>query len=405
MTPRRLPLTTPRPDALARRGVLLAGPALLLAGCGLLPSGEKLLPFGEEDEAPSAAAEGVEDVEGEAGAELAADPATLATLDLTAVEVMNEVTAGGLMTRLKDSATLLHPFAQVTVTATALLDSLTAEQYTALTGEEPPTADGADPYGDAPPATTLLPGELKKFLLASWESTDSSWKPEPTGTSTELRVTHEGNDSIRMDRVSRGDTERSGIVLAIVDASPAPSAAAIRATIKGGSQEISLIDGTIVSTPAPRMYERGLEVQISGSVTLDTQVPDGFGQDFMTLRGTVDEAYLTPYVNAGLDYGGNLGWASEDEIHLVIPLSWQRDSSSNVKDLTEVRLVLPDGTDLRPAQDQSTMFGSLGDFIATFTIPVALEAATLEIMPRFGQVLNEEFEQVEETLTATLTFG
>ncbi|MDN5901505.1 MAG: hypothetical protein L0H74_15750, partial [Brachybacterium sp.] len=172
MTPRRLILAPPA--ALARRGVLLAGPALLLAGCGLLPTG------GADESSPDT---GAGDAEGGAGdaevgsEEPAADPATSATLDLTTVEVTDEVVAGGLMQRLEGSATLIQPYAQVTVTATTLLDSLTAEQFTALTGEEAPLPDGADPFGDESPATTLLPGELKKFLLTSWESTDPDWAP------------------------------------------------------------------------------------------------------------------------------------------------------------------------------------------------------------------------------------
>ncbi|MDN5744562.1 MAG: hypothetical protein L0H31_05500 [Nocardioidaceae bacterium] len=154
------------------------------------------------------------------------------------------------------------------------------------------------------------------------------------------------------------------------------------------------------------MYDGGLDVEVSEATILDTEVSDGFGQDVMTLHGTVEEAYLSPFINAGVDYGGNLDWAGEDEIHLVVPLAWDRDYSTNVEEHTEVVLELPDGTELRPAQDQSTMFRS-GHVqpIATFTIPAALDTATVRIMPRFGQVLDEDFEQVEEPVTATLTFA
>src|SRR5699024_11868636 len=51
---------------------------------------------------------------------------TQAVLDITVVEVEDEIVAGGLMQRLEGSETLRHPFAEVTVTSTALLDSLTA---------------------------------------------------------------------------------------------------------------------------------------------------------------------------------------------------------------------------------------------------------------------------------------
>src|SRR5699024_1696624 len=145
---------------------------------------------------------------------------------------------------------------------------------------------------------------------------------------------------------------------------------------EGGIQELSLVDGSVLTTPAPRLYTRGLEVEVSDADVIDTSVPDGFGQDVMTLHGTVEEAYLSPFVDSGLQYGGGLGWAAEHEIHLVVPLTWDRDFSSNVKELTEVVLMLPDGTELRPAQDQSWMFGSAHRRpVATFTVPASLGAA------------------------------
>lgn len=396
MTPRSLP-AAPSSPALARRGVLLAGPTLLLAGCGLLPGGDA----DETGTGPGAAdGEGAAD-EAEA---TTPPPGTAATLDFDVIEVADEVTAGSLMTRVEDSETLIHPFARAAVVATALLDSLTAEQYTALTGQEAPPADGAEEGGEQP-ATTLLPGELKRFLLTAWESTDPGWSPAPEPhLSTDLHIAHGGNDVIRLDPAEDGDAERSGIVLAIVDAEPAPDTVALRADIEGGVQELSLVDGSVLTTPAPRLYTRGLEVEVSDADVLDTTVADGFGQDVMSLHGTVEEAFLSPFVDAGLDYGGTLGWAAEGEIHLVVPLTWDRDYSANVEEHTEVVLVLPDGSELRPAQDQRHMFASAHRRpIATFTVPDSLGSATVEIRPRFTQVLEEDFEQVEDPLTATLT--
>lgn len=392
------PSTAP---GIARRGVLVVGPALLLAGCGLLPRGE-----GDENTDGRDAADGGAEAE-EASAEESAPPAgSVATAAFDVLEVEDETTAGRLMSRVEDSETMIHPFARATVIATTLLDSLTAEQFTALTGEEAPEVDSPDPEADGEQtATTILPGEMKKFLLTAWESSDAEWTPAVDSTFTELHIVYDGNESIRLDSPSDGHAERSGTVLAIVDATPDPGSVALRAEIEEGVQELSLVDGTILTTPAPRMYHRGLEVEISEATTLDVEIPDGFGQDYMSLHGTIEEAYLSPFVNAGLDYGGRLNWADEDEIHLVVPLTWDRDYSSNVKELTEVVLVLPDGTELRPAQDQSRIFRSAhSQPIATFTIPADLDTATVKVSPRFGQVLDEDFEQVEDPVTATLTF-
>src|SRR5699024_4950627 len=173
MTPRRsLPRSA---SVLARRGVLLSGPALLLAGCGLLPSGDSQAPSADGD----GAAEMTDGTEAPTP-----PPGTAATLEFDVIEVADEITAGNLMSRVEDSETMLHPFAQATVVATTLLETLTAEQYTALTGEEAPPADDGDDGGEAQTATTLLPGEMKRFLLTAWESTDPDWTPTPSHLST-----------------------------------------------------------------------------------------------------------------------------------------------------------------------------------------------------------------------------
>ena len=207
-----------------------------------------------------------------------------------------------------------------------------------------------------------------------------------------------------MPQAEHGNAERSGIVLAIVDRSPAPEAMGLRAEIRDGVSEISLVDGSILATPCPSLYERELGVEVTEAGVVDTKVPDGFAQEFMTLRGTVKSALLTPYIDT-FDHGGNLFWAAEDELHLMVPLDWQIDDSSNVQDVTEVKLTLEDGTELRPAQDTNQIFGGLGSHIATFTIPANERSATLTLSPRFTQVLDTDFEQVEDPITATLTFS
>lgn len=394
-------MTTRRPSRrpatpFARRGVLLAAPTLLLAGCGLLPSGT-------DDEKGGDAAAGQADEGAADGAAEAANPATSAVVDLQPTEVTDEAVAGRLMSRLEASQTLLAPRVKATVTASGLVDSLTAADYTALTGEEPPAADDAE---EGTAAETILPGERKQFLLAAWESTDSEWQPAVAShESTTLHITHEGNEAnIHVPQAEHGNAERSGIVLAIVDRSPAPEAMGLRAEIRDGVSEISLVDGSILATPCPSLYERELGVEVTEAGVVDTKVPDGFAQEFMTLRGTVKSALLTPYIDT-FDHGGNLFWAAEDELHLMVPLDWQIDDSSNVQDVTEVKLTLEDGTELRPAQDTNQIFGGLGSHIATFTIPANERSATLTLSPRFTQVLDTDFEQVEDPITATLTFS
>lgn len=395
-------MTTRRPSRhpatpFARRGVLLAAPTLLLAGCGLLPSGT-------DDEKGGDAAAGQADEGAADGAAEAANPATSAVVDLQPTEVTDEAVAGRLMSRLEASQTLLAPRVKATVTASGLVDSLTAADYTALTGEEPPAADDAE---EGTAAETILPGERKQFLLAAWESTDSEWQPAVfTHNSTTLNITHGGNTTnIHVPQVAEGDAERSGIVLAIVDRNPAPEAMGLRAEIRDGVSEISLVDGSILVTPSPSLYERELGVEVTDAGIVETEVDEGWVSGVMSVRGTVKSALLTPYIDT-VDYGGNLFWAAADELHLVVDLDWQMDFSSNVVDRTEAKLTLEDGTELRPAQDTDQIFyDSHGTHIATFTIPADERSATLTLSPRFTQVIDKDFEQVEDPITATLTFS
>lgn len=395
-------MTTRRPSRrpatpFARRGVLLAAPTLLLAGCGLLPGGT-------DDEKGGDAAAGQADEGAADGAAEAANPATSAVVDLQPTEVTDEAVAGRLMSRLETSQTLLAPRVKATVTASGLVDSLTAADYTALTGEEPPAADDAE---EGTAAETILPGERKQFLLAAWESTDSEWQPAVfTHNSTTLDITHGGNTTnIHVPQVAEGDAERSGIVLAIVDRSPAPEAMGLRAEIRDGVSEISLVDGSILATPSPSLYERELGVEVTDAGIVETEVDEGWVSGVMSVRGTVKSAFLTPYIDT-VDYGGNLFWAAADELHLVVDLDWQMDFSSNVVDRTEAKLTLEDGTELRPAQGPDRIFyDSHGTHIATFTIPADERSATLTLSPRFTQVIDKDFEQIEDPITATLTFS
>lgn len=202
-----------------------------------------------------------------------------------------------------------------------------------------------------------------------------------------------------MPQVAEGDAERSGIVLAIVDRNPAPEAMGLRAEIRDEVSEISLVDGSILATPSPSLYERELGVEVTDAGIVKTEVDEGRVSGVMSVRVTVKSAFLTPYIDT-FDHGGNLFWAAEDELHLMVPLDWQIDDSSNVRDVTEVKLALEDGTELRPAQDTNQIFGGLGSHIATFTIPADERSATLTLSPRFTQVIDKDFEQIEDPITA-----
>ena len=386
---------------IARRGVLFGAPAALLAGCGMLGAGEEQAPTAGQGPAGEAGADGADEVDEGQEAELIEDhPSGTATVTLDGVVIEDVMDVGDLVEPLDDSQTLLHPLAAVTVTGMALLHELTPERFTELTGQDvPPSDDDEDTE-----ATVIRPGDLKAFLVATWESTDSEWRPSSTGGLTTLSLAVGGNVETRLVRPRTEETEHSGAVLLTVPASPQPEAATVHAETDDGTQQISLVDGSIVSTVAPRQYVGDLEARVSDADVIDVEISDGFASDVMHLRGTVDSAYLTPYIGGGHSYGGSLGWADEDEIFVVVQLDWDKDFSANVDDLSRIVLQLPDGTEITPEQEESQTFGDHTDNVATFVMPADTESATVAITPRFQKVLDKEFDETHDPITATLTF-
>lgn len=179
----------------------------------------------------------------------------------------------------------------------------------------------------------------------------------------------------------------------------------LRAEIRDEVSEISLVDGSILATPSPSLHERELGVEVTEAGIVETEVDEGWAYGVMSVRGTVKSAFLTPYIDPH-DHGGNLFWAAADELHLVVNLDWQLDYPANAIDQTEATLTLEDGTELRPVQGTDQIFyDSHGTHIASFTIPADERSATLTLSPRFTQVIDEDFEQVEDPITATLTFS
>src|SRR5690625_5768978 len=105
----------------------------------------------------------------------------------------------------------------------ALLHELTPERFTELTGQDgPPSDDDEDTE-----ATVIRPGDLKAYLVATWESTDSEWRPSSTGGLTTLSLAVGGNVETRLVRPRTEETEHSGAVLLTVPASPQPEAATV----------------------------------------------------------------------------------------------------------------------------------------------------------------------------------
>ena len=255
-------------------------------------------------------------------------------------------------------------------------------------------------------ASVVLPGEGRQFLLASWESTDPEWSFVDRVLSTALEIMVGGVRTLSLGPARPEDAERAGTVLAIVDKDPEPAAATLRAETEDRAQEISLVDGSITETLAPALYERELAVEVTDAGSFETMVKGETTALDMSVRGTFEEAFLTPFVEEAVPLGGRLGWAEEDELHLVVPLAWDMDFSADVKDLSEVVLTLSDGTEVQPVQDRRTIFyDKHSGLTATFTIPAAETSATITVSPRYGRVLDKNFEQVEDPVSATLTFS
>lgn len=374
MTPRR-PSRTPSAE-IARRGVLLGGPAALLAGCGL---------FSPEEPTPP--------------------PPTTAVLDIDLIEIIDPSMLTPMLGIPEVAHYMRHPRAGVQVEGWATKERLSAEEFTALTGQEAPPVDGGGADGETPRATTLLPGEGKVFLMIKWGVSDPRWPPTPAPhVETELSVRYEGREAMRLDPAPRGEERRAHAVLTVQDIEFPTETLTVRARTQDEVHELSLTDGLLVDTGVhrPTPAPSGTAVEVADAGVLDLEIPGRDGQEGSRLHGTVEQAFRSTFVDAGEEYGEGLGWSEEGQIYLVVLLTWDREGPWDVTDRSEVVLELPDGTQLSPVQDQALMFGSTDrQPIATFTVPTELESATVRITPRFARGDGEE--QVEESLTATLT--
>src|SRR5699024_12750461 len=77
---------------------------------------------------------------------------------------------------------------------------------------------------------------------------------------------------------------------------------------------------------------------------------------------------------------------------------------ANVDDLSRILLQLPDSAEITPEQEESQTFGAHTDNVATFVLPADTESATVAIYPRFQKVLDQEFDETPDPITATHTF-
>src|SRR5690625_1320443 len=169
----------------------------------MLGAGEEQAQTAGQGPAGEAGADGADEVDDGQEAELIEDhPSGTATVTLDGVVIEDVMDVGDLVEPLDDSQTLLHPLAAVTVTGMALLHELTPERFTELTGQDvPPSDDDEDTE-----ATVIRPGDLKAFLVATWESTDSEWRPSSTGGLTTLSLAVRSEER----RVGEGGAWRRG---------------------------------------------------------------------------------------------------------------------------------------------------------------------------------------------------
>lgn len=68
----------------------------------------------------------------------------------------------------------------------------------------------------------------------------------------------------------------------------------LRAEIRDGVSEISLVDGSILATPCPSLYERELGVEVTDAGIVETEVDEGWISGGMSGRGTVKSALGGP---------------------------------------------------------------------------------------------------------------
>jgi|GEM_PF-3159934 len=356
-------MATARSRSMTLAGIFLAG-ALALTACG----------DSDQASADDVAEEAVETEDRRSDA--------AATMEPGGAEILSQVPDLEFTEVQQDISTVVSSFdKELRVQRTVQTTTLPIEVAEELAGHST----------DFEPGDLVAAADGETFVVAVLQADDPRWEPtdqQLTGSSeteTVLRV----NGNPLTDPYLNMEAGDQVTVAVSVPEEPQQDAVTLELVQEDVSQEISLVDGSRISSDVEHIYERPTTVEADGESSWSETGESRRGT--ITMSGQFTDGIVTPLVP-------QLGWANPGGLFLGLNLNTQELENPH-RDLSSIRLELADGTTVQP---ESRVRGSDGPFSHTawFQIPGDTTEATALINLKMALGTTEhEVADIEIPLT------
>ena len=221
--------------------------------------------------------------------------------------------------------------------------------------------------GDFEPGDLVEAADGEVFVVSVLHADDPRWEPtgeQVSGSARAETVLRVGGNPLTNPYVSLEAGDQVTIAVAVPEG-PQADAVTVELLQDGVSQEISLIDGTRVSSDVEHIYDRPTTGKIGEGASWAEEGESRRGT--ITMSGQLTDGVITPFVPGQ-------GWANPGNVFLGLNLTTQGLEGAH-RDHSTIRLQLADGTTVQP---ESQTRGTDGPFSKTawFQLPVDATEAT-----------------------------
>lgn len=278
------------------------------------------------------------------------------------------------------------PTAQVRVTHVTVTESLPET----LSADLAPGSAGSGP---------VLAAEGEEFVVAVIAVEDPQWHPRdstdwPT-PSADIRLDEHSVNGLFFS--IEGSSRQQTTVVVSVPKGTDPESLVVELESDGKYQELSLIDGTRVSSDVDYIYARATDVEVSENGWEETF--DNWASGSTTIGGQIIAGEVSPFLPRH-------GWASPGNVYLALEFDTRRTESVN-RDESTAYLELADGSTVTPEFESSSSNYAF-DGGVWFQIPADTTSATVVVevtgLAGTDEVPFDDVE-VEVTLSGSLLDG
>lgn len=300
----------------------------------------------------------------------------VAQLESGSAEILDQVPDLEFNDVVQDDSTVVSAFdkelrVQKTVQTTTL-PAAVAEQMTGISGEFEPDdlVEAAD-------------GEV--IVITVLQADDPRW--EPTGaqldnlspTETVLRV---GGNPVTSPHIELESGDQITLAVAVPEG-PQPGSVTVEMLQDDVSQELSLVDGTRISSDVEHIYDWPTTVTIGDGASWSEEGESRRGVIIMS--GQLTDGVITPFVPAH-------GWANPGNVFLGLNLTTQGLEGAH-RDHSSIRLQLADGPTV---QTESQTRGTDGPFSKTAWFQLAVDASEATALIGLEMALGTDQYDVAE---------